>query len=136
MLKKFFIFLLLPAVSLVLTGCFNLASYDQKILDTNQQISDQAREKVDEGIEVGKEKLKEYTREQIQQIAQGLTTNMKESIDAWIAENNLNQYGDPSDTMYAGGTPLFDESTGESKDRYEYILDKNPELIDQLDLKN
>jgi hypothetical protein len=49
-------------------------------------------------------------------------------IDRWIKENRRNPYGDPSDTMYAGGTPLFDERTGRSHDRYDYILEKHPEL--------
>jgi hypothetical protein len=49
-------------------------------------------------------------------------------IDRWIAENDLNDYGDPKGRMYVGGTPLFDESTGESRDRYEYVLEKHPEL--------
>ena len=49
-------------------------------------------------------------------------------IDRWIKEKGRNQYGDPPYTMYAGGTPLFDERTGTQKDRYEYILEKHPEL--------
>ena len=46
-------------------------------------------------------------------------------IDAWIGENDLNQYGDPKETAYAGGTPLFNEATGETTDRYEYILQRH-----------
>lgn len=49
-------------------------------------------------------------------------------IDAWIRENRLNRYGDPDGTVYAGGTPLFSERTGEQRDRYEYILARHPEL--------
>jgi hypothetical protein len=30
--------------------------------------------------------------------------------------------------VYAGGTPLFDERTGRSRDRYDYILERHPEL--------
>jgi hypothetical protein len=52
----------------------------------------------------------------------------KARIDRWIKENGLNPYGDPPDTMYMGGTPLFDERTGQSRDKYEYILSKHPEL--------
>jgi hypothetical protein len=29
--------------------------------------------------------------------------------------------------MYAGGTPLFDERTGERKDRIAYVLERQPE---------
>lgn len=52
----------------------------------------------------------------------------KARIDRWIKEKNLNRYGDPKGTVYAGGTPLFDERTGRSRDRYEYILERHPEL--------
>jgi hypothetical protein len=49
-------------------------------------------------------------------------------IEQWILDNGLNQYGDPPGTLYMGGTPLFDESTGEYTDRYVYILQHHPEL--------
>lgn len=55
-----------------------------------------------------------------------LLQDEKQKIDAWIRQNNLNTYGDPKDTMYAGGTPLFDEATGQTTDRYEYILKRHP----------
>ena len=42
-------------------------------------------------------------------------------MDEWLADNDLNRYGDPKGTMYTGGTPLFNESTGVSRDRYEYV---------------
>lgn len=46
----------------------------------------------------------------------------KEKIDNWILKENLNPYGDPYDSVYTGGTPLFNETTGEKMDRYEYIV--------------
>ena len=49
----------------------------------------------------------------------------KQQIEAWIIENNLNQYGDPKDTFYIGGTPLFNERTGQSIDKYQYILERH-----------
>ncbi len=49
-------------------------------------------------------------------------------VDAYLAEKGLNEYGDPKDTMYAGGNPLFDESTGRKMDRIDYVLLKHPEL--------
>lgn len=51
----------------------------------------------------------------------------KQRIEAWIVENGLNQYGDPEDTVYTGGTPLFNEMTGKTLDKYEYILKNNPD---------
>ncbi len=49
----------------------------------------------------------------------------KQQIDTWIKNNNLNQYGDSKDTMYTGGTPLFNETTGQTIDRYDYIVEKH-----------
>lgn len=51
----------------------------------------------------------------------------KEQIESWIIENDLNQYGDSKNRVYTGGTPLFDEKTGETIDKYEYILRKHPD---------
>src|SRR5262249_32356493 len=52
----------------------------------------------------------------------------RKRVDKWIRDNNRNDYGDSKDTVYAGGTPLFDMRTGKTKDRYEHILEKHPEL--------
>ena len=51
----------------------------------------------------------------------------KAQIEAWIKANDLNQYGDSADTVYAGGTPLFNERTGGSIDRYDYISIRHPD---------
>ncbi len=56
-----------------------------------------------------------------------LDTDEKQKIDKWLEENNFNKYGDSKDTVYIGGTPLFDEKTGMMKDRYEYLLEKFPD---------
>lgn len=47
-------------------------------------------------------------------------------IDAWLKAQNLNSYGDPPDTVYAGGTPLFNEAAGETTDRVAYLKAKFP----------
>lgn len=52
----------------------------------------------------------------------------KRQINYWIHKNGLNSYGDAKNTMYLGGTPLFDEKTGRTIDRYAFILKKHPEL--------
>lgn len=52
----------------------------------------------------------------------------KRKIDKWVRENGFNEFGDPKGTVYAGGTPLFDELTGRTRDKYEYILKRHPEL--------
>lgn len=48
-------------------------------------------------------------------------------VDRWLAERKLDAYGSPEGTMYAGGTPLFDERTGRRVDRLEYVYKKHPE---------
>ena len=60
--------------------------------------------------------------------ARGIAGNLDEKvkIEKWITDNKLNQYGVPASTLYAGGTPLFDESTGKTMDRYEYIKMNHP----------
>ncbi len=60
-----------------------------------------------------------------------LSATQKKWIDAQIKALGLNEYGDPKDTMYAGGTPLFNEMTGQSRDRYDYILSKHPDWLPQ-----
>jgi hypothetical protein len=50
----------------------------------------------------------------------------KEVFESWTQAKNLNMFGDPQDTMYAGGTPLFDEMTGEVKSLDFYVLNNNP----------
>jgi len=52
----------------------------------------------------------------------------KKKIEKFIRDKGLNEYGDDKGTVYAGGTPLFNEMTGRTLDRYEYILKKHPGL--------
>jgi hypothetical protein len=49
-------------------------------------------------------------------------------VDAWLSARKLDTYGHPEGTMYAGGTPLFDEKTGETTDRITYLLARHPDL--------
>ena len=48
--------------------------------------------------------------------------------DAWLAAHHLNEYGDPPGTLYAGGTPLFDEKTGKRTDRHQLLYKNQPSL--------
>ncbi len=54
-------------------------------------------------------------------------TDEHAQIDQWLANHNLNAYGDAPETVYAGGTPLFDEATGRTISRYDYIKAHHPE---------
>ncbi|GLE04837.1 hypothetical protein PINS_up013816 [Pythium insidiosum] len=57
---------------------------------------------------------------------QAIEDDEKEQILQWIKDKGLNEYGDGKDTMYTGGTPLFDETSGKHIDRFEYILKRHP----------
>ncbi|HLL54374.1 MAG TPA: hypothetical protein VK447_12545 [Myxococcaceae bacterium] len=49
-------------------------------------------------------------------------------VDKYLAERKLNEYGDAEGTMYAGGSPLFDERTGTRTERLDYIFAKHPQI--------
>lgn len=49
-------------------------------------------------------------------------------IERELAAKGLNEFGDPPGTVYAGGTPLFDEKTGRSTPRDQYVLSRHPEI--------
>jgi hypothetical protein len=49
-------------------------------------------------------------------------------LDRELAAKGLNQFGDPPDTVYAGGTPLFDEKTGRAIPRDRYVFGRHPEI--------
>ncbi len=62
-----------------------------------------------------------------------ISDELKKKIDTWIKQEGRNEYGDPKGTHYAGGNPLFDEREPTLKDRYEYILERNPNLRKELE---
>jgi hypothetical protein len=49
-------------------------------------------------------------------------------LDRQLTAKGLNPFGDPPDTVYAGGTPLFDEKTGRSTPREQYVFSRHPEI--------
>lgn len=56
----------------------------------------------------------------------GAAKSEEACVDAWLKERSLDRYGHPEGTMYAGGSPLFDERTGESRDRLGYVYARQP----------
>ncbi|HYO72667.1 MAG TPA: hypothetical protein VEU33_41990 [Archangium sp.] len=57
----------------------------------------------------------------------GPQASVEACVDRWLQEHKLDRYGNAEGTMYAGGTPLFNEATGESRDRLEYVFERQPE---------
>ncbi|HEX8700427.1 MAG TPA: hypothetical protein VF815_16380 [Myxococcaceae bacterium] len=47
-------------------------------------------------------------------------------LDKWLNMRKMDRYGSPEGTMYAGGSPLFNEQTGESTDRLEFVYKRHP----------
>jgi hypothetical protein len=58
--------------------------------------------------------------------AQGANATVESCVDRWLEANKMDRFGHPEGTMYAGGSPLFNEATGESKDRLEYVFGRHP----------
>jgi len=85
-------FFLIIIASAFLTGCFNLDQLDKAVLDKNKELSEQAQNQVGEQVEQGKEKIKAYTKQQLQKIATNLTNDAKSRIEAWLVDNSLNQF--------------------------------------------
>jgi hypothetical protein len=50
-------------------------------------------------------------------------------VDRWLQEHHLDRFGHPEGTMYAGGTPLFNEATGETQDRLEHVFARQPDAL-------
>ena len=50
-------------------------------------------------------------------------------VDRWLKGHGLDAYGNPEGTMYAGGTPTFDETTGKSVDRWTLVMKNRPEAL-------
>jgi len=130
-LKKFNQLAILLVFVLVLSGCDlkdavgKLRKLDDRIGQGLDELQKKQQEDVINLFE--KEEKKELSK------AKDLTSDQIKKIEDWIGENNLNRYGDPADMMYVGGTPLFNEATGESVDRYDYILKNHPNLLDELE---
>ncbi len=57
------------------------------------------------------------------------TTAQEACVDRWLASHGLDAYGSPQGTMYPGGTPLFDEATGQRLSRLDYLAHHHPDVL-------
>ncbi|OGF25481.1 hypothetical protein A2331_01270 [Candidatus Falkowbacteria bacterium RIFOXYB2_FULL_34_18] len=113
---------------LFLTGC----EAKETLKNVNEKLGEffkESQEKNQEGL-INIFDKKEIEKEGID--AKDLTDEQKEKIDVWLEKNGYNRYGDPGGIIYTGGTPLFNEATGESMDRLEYILKNHPQILDVI----
>lgn len=60
-----------------------------------------------------------------------LDEQQKKWIDEMIKKSGLNEFGDAPGTSYMGGTPLFNEMSGKTIDRYDYILSRHKDWLPQ-----
>jgi len=104
------------------------------IVDWSFKAEEQAPNLINQGKDKAADLLNQASEKWVDDLVTNLTTDGKVKIDAWLKEKNFNQYGDKLQTMYTGGTPLFNEATGQTIDRYVYLLQKFPELIQDLNL--
>jgi len=116
--KTISIFMMLSFI-LLLTGCDRLKAIDSEI---GKLLNKETLEDVAEPIVNNSENTKPSE----------LAKSQKEKIDLWLKANNYNRYGDVLDTYYAGGSPLVDEVKNQIKERYEYIMEKHPDILTKI----
>jgi len=80
----------------------------------------------------GVQKTNQIIKESGEGYVRNLTDEQKQIIDQWLSDNKLNEYGDELDTVYPNGTPLFNGTTDEYTDRFEYLFEKFPTLKDVI----
>lgn len=112
-----------------ISGCSTLAKLDKMagslLASLDQPISSST-------LATAKSELEDQQAEADKFDYQELTRLQKKAIDEWLSENGFNRYGDKNGTRYEGGTPLVDEENEESINRFEYILERVPDIIDKI----
>ena len=124
-----YLIILLLCFSVFISGCESedvtnsLDKFDKKLGEIFENFQEKNKDDI---VNIMDKKSKDEENSEKME----LTKQEQEKIDEWLEQNNLNRYGDAVNTMYSGGTPLFNEKTGESINRYDYILKKYPNLLD------
>lgn len=135
---KLFFMLFLPL--LFISGCSaenelgGLKWLNEKAGDFLRQANEKQKAKVIDVMDKKGKGFEKGEKEQDQEEAgaDDITRAQKDKIDAWLEERGLNRYGDDKSAVYTGGTPLFNEETGERIDRYDYILNKFPDILEKI----
>jgi hypothetical protein len=135
MFKKKAIFLLFSLLSLIfLSGCQVNFNESLKLLDENLGRTFGDLGGNNEGSKSGSalDFLNKKSESAATTTVAGLTAEQKKKIDEWLEKKGLNRYGDARNAVYTGGTPLFDEKTGQAIERYDYILNKFPNILELI----
>jgi hypothetical protein len=120
----------------LLSGC-NAEQAGEKLKWVDKKIGeglDRVKQKQQESDENGKDdNNKEGSgKKNPGPTSENLTEEQKKKIDKWLEENGYNRYGDTAGAIYPGGTPLYNEETGESVNRYDHILKKFPNILERM----
>jgi hypothetical protein len=57
------------------------------------------------------------------------TSTQEACIERYLEAHGLDGFGSPRGSMYPGGTPLFDEASGQRLSRDEYLARRHPEIL-------
>jgi hypothetical protein len=57
------------------------------------------------------------------------TAAQKGCIEQYLEAHGLDGFGSPRGSMYPGGTPLFDEASGQRLSREEYLAQRHPDIL-------
>jgi hypothetical protein len=128
--KKVCAFFALCFSTLLLSGCEfkptdGLRALDARIGEVFKGFQEDQKDSAINFFEKGKTKASDPEN--------GLTDDQKRKIDEWLDKNGYNRYGDSQNAVYDGGTPLVDEKTGETMERYAYILKKFPDILERAE---
>jgi hypothetical protein len=62
------------------------------------------------------------------------TSAQQTCIEHYLEAHGLDGFGSPRGSMYPGGTPLFDEASGQRLTREEYLARRHPEILRECGL--
>lgn len=128
---------LLAILSAFLSGCsfpknfINLKWLDEKAGSFYEEVSDSQKKSVMEFMQENDGK-NNASEDEKASLTNTLSVKDKEMIDLWLEKKGFNRYGDDKSAIYSGGTPLYNEETGKYIDRYDYILNKFPDILQRI----
>ena len=109
-----------------LSGCLNQNNYENENEDLIDEScscdNEQAEYEVDIFVQVW---IQSYLLVDIRNKKNGASI-LEERVNRWLLSKHLNLFGDADNTMYTGGTPLYNERTGEKTNRMEFLNIKFP----------
>lgn len=128
--KRSILIIVLLFCLFVFSGC-NTEEIKKQTLDKLESLDQKVEDKWGSSDNKGSATSSPEQKEENVQ-ASDLTPEQKKKIDEWLEENNLNRYGDSREAIYPDGSPLYNEDTGQEMTRFEYILDRYPDILERI----